>query len=334
MDNFSPLWIRKAHEVANFLFKGLCNERGEVVIPFIESVAEESRPAVTNFITSSGVTSEDIANYKTFDEFLSGYKPKQAGDWTSSLEAGHRELVNVKGWKTPGEILKGYSELEKLVGHEKIPMPRKDKDGNYEPGEIDRVMAQLGKPKEAKDYAISKDFKIPEGAPPITDESLGEFKEKAHKLGLLPYQFAGILNYFGEFLGKGAEANRIANEKAHNEAALNLKSKYGSTYDEKIRMANIVLKNFAMDKAQGEAISKKYGNDPIIIGILANVGENLSEEVLTRAGMSGTLLTPEAANLEIKKIKTDPNHPYMKADHPDHQYWVDKMTELYKMASA
>jgi len=331
MDNITPLWISNAQKALKSFFKKLGN-RGEVVIPFIESVAEESRPAVESFITNSGATSEDVAGFKSFDEFLSGYKPKAPaaqGDWTTSLDAEHKALVGVKGWKTPGDTIKGYSELEKLVGHEKIAMPKKDKDGNYEQGELDRVMTQLGRPKDPKEYKPSANFKLPEGMA-LDAKSMGDFNAKLHKAGFLPHQYALVMDELATVLNQGTQAQKDANEKAFNESALALRNKWGVAYDEKAKLANNVLRNFA-DPKQGDAIAKKYGNDPVIIEMLANIGGNLSEEALTRSDMSGVLLSPEAAKLEKDKILADPKHPYYDAGHHQHDYWVDKVMQLNKM---
>lgn len=329
MDNLTPKWISRAQKAVSFLGKFLGNNRGEVVIPFIESVAEESKSAVTNFITNSGATTEDIANYKSFDEFLTGYKPKAlSGDWTTMLEPSHREIVKIKGWKTPADTIKGYSELEKLVGHEKIAMPRKDKDGNYEPGELDRVMAQLGRPKDPKEYKTSANFKLPEGIA-LDAKFIEGFNAKLHKAGFLPHQYALVMDELANVLNQGTQAQKDANDKAFNEAILNLRTKWGLAYDEKAKLANNVLREFCADKSQGDAIVKKYGNDPFIIELLANVGGNLSEEVLARTNMSGTLLSPEAAQMEKNKILSNP--AYLDANHPEHKYLVDRMFELNKM---
>jgi len=301
----------------------------EIVIPFIDTVAEESKPAVTQFIANSGATTEEIANFKSLDEFLSGYKPKAQGDWTTSLEAEHKALLGVKGWKTPGDAIKGYSELEKLVGHEKIAMPKKDANGNYEAGELDRVMAQLGRPKDPKEYKPSANFKLPDGMA-IDAKFMEGFNSRLHKAGFLPHQYALVMDELALVLNQGTQAQKDANEKAFNEAALNLRNKFGLAYPEKEKLANNVLRTFA-DQTQGDAIAKKYGNDPLIIEILANIGESLSEEALIRTNMSGTLLSPEAAKLEKENIMADSKHPYYLAEHPQHQYWVNKVMELNKM---
>lgn len=331
MDNLTPKRISMAQKAIKFFGKMLGNNRGEVAIPFIDSVAEEQRPAVNTFITNTGATSEDLAGYKTYDEFLSGYKPKSQGDWTTSLDPEHKALIGIKGWKTPGDAIKSYSEIEKLVGHEKIAMPKKDVQGNYEPGEFERVMTQLGLPKDPKEYKPSANFKLPEGIE-INPQLETEFKARAKAAGLLPKQYAFMMDELSGMLTRGTQAHKEAQEKNFNESVLNLRVKWGSAYDEKSRLANKVLQTFG-DQTKIADIVKKYGNNPEIIEVLANIGENLSEESLTKVGMAGVSMSPEEARIQIMKVREERNKELMDAGNPQHKYWVDKLDELYRFAA-
>lgn len=308
----------------------LRNERGEVVIPFLDSVDESQRASVSQFVTNSGATSEDIANYKSFDEFLSGYKPKpqSAPDWTSNLSPEQKSILGVKGWKSPTDILTGYSELEKLVGHEKIAMPKKLKDGSYDPEDMSRVMLQLGMPKDATGYSMPKDFKLPEGMQ-LDDKYMKEFSERAHKAGLLPAHYGFVMQELAQVVNLGTQAIKEANDKAHQEADLNLRAKWGLGYEERVKLANNILRSMGKDK--GAEIVKKYGNDPLIIELMAEVGGHLSEETISQANMAGMMLTPESAKAEISRIRETRSKELNDASHPEHTYWVNKLNEYYKM---
>ena len=333
MDNITPKWISNAHKALKVLGRILGNERGEVAIPFIDSVAEESRPAVTDFITNSGATTEDLAGYKTFDEFLTGYKPKPVSspEWLTELPEEHKSLLGIKGWKKPGDIIKSYTEIEKLVGLDKIPLPKKDGKGQYEKGELQRYLSAIGLPKDVSGYKVSENFKLPEGVN-IDPTLMESFKAESYEQGLLPHQFAFVMDKLSGILTKGQELEKANNEKSFNATALALRTKWGVAYEQKTALANKVLQGFIDDKGKGQEIIKKYGNDPILIEVLANIGENLSEDALTRVSMSGQLLDPAAAKSEIEKIRAEHLKELSDVNDPQHKYWVDKLNEFYKMA--
>ena len=254
----------------------------------------------------------------------------QQVDWVTTLEPGHKELVTTKGWKSPGDIVKGYSELEKLVGLEKIPMPAKDKDGNFTPDGVKQVLTRLGLPKEAKEYVLPKEIQVAEGAG-LTTQQLEAFKPIAHKYGLLPGQYQGIMQDFVAMLNQGVKVKADGDTKQHDESVAALRQEYGTAYDSKVKLANTVLRSF-VDKTRADALVQKYGNDPDVIKLLANIGENMGEEVLQQNNMSGGVLTPAEAEGKIREIKANPQHPYFNASHPEHEYWVKEVDRLYKMA--
>jgi len=257
---------------------------------------------------------------------------KGTGDWTTSLTPEAKSLVTLKGWKTPAEALASYSGLEKLVGGDKIAAPRKDKDGNYEKGELERFLQAAGAPKDAKEYSLPKDLKMEAGTG-LTPAALEQFKPIAQKYGLLPHQFQGIMAEFAGMLNAGAKQSAEQKEKAHNEAVTALRGEYGEAYDEKAGLANRVLRSF-VDKNRADAIVQKYGSDPDIIKLLANVGENMSEDKIGASNMAGGTLTPAQAAEELRTITADIKHPLFVAGHKDHAYWVNRRMDLEKLAAA
>lgn len=299
---------------------------------FLESLPEEVRSTIPQDIAQDPA----FANINTIGDLMKGYKEKSSApapapaDWTSGLSEDQKAILQVKGWKTPADTIKSYAELEKHMGTDKVPLPRKDKNGNYEKGELERYLTAIGLPKDPTGYQLPKDFKMPEGVE-IDPRLMADFSAKAHKEGLLPHQFNFVMQELSGILQKGKDLQAEQNTKAHNDAALALRTKWGMAYDQKARMANRVLHGFSGDKNKMQEIVSKFGNDPALIELLANVGENMSEDALSQAGMVGQLLDPAAADAEIKKIMADKNNPYWNSTHPDHQYWVNKMGELYKM---
>jgi len=79
-------------------------------------------------------TPEEVAAQQQQQQ-QSQQQQSQQVDWVTTLEPGHKDLVTTKGWKSPGDIVKGYTELEKLVGLEKIPMPARIRTETLTPKE-------------------------------------------------------------------------------------------------------------------------------------------------------------------------------------------------------
>uniref|UniRef100_A0A6M3LLM7 Putative capsid assembly protein n=1 Tax=viral metagenome TaxID=1070528 RepID=A0A6M3LLM7_9ZZZZ len=351
MDNFSPNGTTKAQVWSKVLrFFNLDNERGELAIPFIESVAEESREAVTEYITNTGLSNEEIAKFDSFDNFLKGHggivKDKltaaevrakeledkvKSSDAIGALSEDQKAVMTTKGWKTIGDAITSYSELEKLVGHEKIAMPKVDKEGNYLPGEFERVMKQLGLPGTANEYKVAQDFKLPEGIH-LKPELMTAFNEKAHKAGLLPSQYQFVMGELANIINQGTVDQKEKNIKDFNEAMLNLRTIWGSEYDHKVKLANNVLRLFTDNTAEGELLVSKYGTNPEIIKLLGTVGSQLSEEAISRTGMHGAFLSPASAQSEIKRIQAMP--AYFDKMHTEHSYWVDRVLQLNRMITA
>jgi hypothetical protein len=255
-----------------------------------------------------------------------------APNWIAGLSPEVQKLVEIKGWKTPADAITGYTELERLVGQDKIPAPRKDKNGNFEKGELERFLQAAGAPKEVAGYVLPKEIKIEQGAG-MTVAQLEAFKPMALKYGLLPHQFNGIMTDFAGMLNKGLEAKTAADTKAYEDAVASLKGELAENYDAKVKLSNRVLQSF-IDQKRADVIVKKFGNDPDLIKLLANIGENISEDKLSGDGMGGGVLTPDQAEAEIKTIRADMKHPYFNATHADHAYWVNRVDQLTKMAEA
>jgi len=290
---------------------------------------------VIDSVSQEELNNPAMAGYNNIGELIKGHnahatKAATPPEWTSGLDEGQKTLLDTKGWKTPGDLMKSYTDIEKYMGHDKIPAPRKNTDGSYAEGELDRVLTALGVPNDAKDYKTSEGFKLPEGMN-LSGEWVEGFKAEAKKAGMLPHQFGFVMDKLAQTLTAGSQQQIDTKNKANTDAAMALRVKWGTAYDQNLALANKVLNTFG-DKSKGTELAGKYGNDPVIVEMLAKIGENLSEEGLDKVGISGTLLTPDAAAMEINKIKATPDHPYLNAEHPEHKYWVDRMAELYRMA--
>ena len=158
--------------------------------------------------------------------------PEVSTDWKASLSDEVRADKSLENIKDIESLAKSYVHAQKLVGAEKIPVPNKyatEKDW-------DAVYEKLGRPKSADGYK----YQLPEEQK-VDETALKNFSAQAHKLGLLPTQAQGVVNFYNEMMGKQvADADSVAlaqREKAMTE----LKTEWGQAFDQKLQKANNVV---------------------------------------------------------------------------------------------
>ena len=310
-----------ARMFGGMFFRRRFNNRGEVVIPFMESVAEDQRPAVESFVTNSGATTEDLSGYGTFNDFLSGYKPKApepaAGGttWKENLSGDMRGNPLLQKFEdTPeglGKAFGSHIELEKLLGHDKVPIPKSAEDIEG----WNRFSKAMGIPDKAEDYGLA-DAEIPDALKGLTFDK-NKFAEVAHTFKLTPDQTNGLWGVYTEMAketyGKHLETN-VNNLK---EAVNKLRGEWGDTYDANVELGQMVINKFSADKEQEDYLTTTLTKDPRGIKFLAKIGNQFSENKIGEFSYKRFSLTPEQAQTEIDAIIADPNHPYNDAKAPE-----------------
>jgi hypothetical protein len=114
-----------------------------------------------------------------------------------------------------------------------------------------------------------------------------------------------------------------------------LRKEWGKAYEEKILKAKAVLNQHADDDIRA-MVEGGLGNDPRFIKFLSNIAGKLSEDGIGGKAQ-GFAMSPEEAMSEIARIKgeamTNPKHPYINKEHPEHDMRVEKMNKLFHFAN-
>ena len=307
------------------------------VIPFIDSVAPESAPAVTSFVTNLGVTTEELAPFKTFDEFLSGYKPKVvappaappfSGSWKKGLPADYINSPTLQKFEdTPdglSKAMESHLNLEKLLGHTKVPLPKDDNDL----AGIKIFNAAMGVPATADGYQL-KDVTLPEGIKDIAFDKKS-FADIMLKRGVPP-RYAGKLwdDYVEMSLGAYQKYTQ-ANETHMAELTNSLRQEYGDAYDTNVELGQMVINKFSSDQEMNDFITTAMLKDPRGVKFLAKIGSQFAENKIGDFAYQKFALSPEQAKAELDKIRNDPNHPYLneKATPDEHARAVEYVNKL------
>ncbi len=252
-------------------------------------------------------------------EDISDRTPEPAGpaDWTSDLSEDQRALLETKGWKGPGAVLESYRHLEKLVGRDKIAIP---KAGDSEAWNA--VYDRLGRPESAEGYEIS----VPDGVQrdaAFEEQMRGLF----HSAGLTKAQVAALSEGWHGYLGSEsarAEQGRIERAEQEDEA---LRSEWGSSFDRNMEQARRAARSFG-DAEIIDGLEESVGR-AAVFKMFARIGAAMAEDSLEGEG-GESFSQPGSVRAQIASLKADPafREAWLEHSHPGHQQAVARMAAL------
>lgn len=251
------------------------------------------------------------------------------GGWKSQINTDLKNSPLLSKFEdTPeglNKALESHANLEKLLGHEKVPIPKDAKDVEG----WNRFAKAMGIPDKAEGYGIP-DAKMPDGWNGAVPNK-NEFAEIAHAHKLTPAQANGL---WETFIRKNIEGYQSA-VNAHKEQIVNtvnqLKGEWGDAYETNVELGQMVINKFSTDPEMNDFITATLSQDPRGIKFLARLGDQFAENKMGDFQMKRFSLGPEQAQEEIHKIMNDPNHAYVnpKASAREHQAAVDYVNSLH-----
>ena len=231
----------------------------------------------------------------TPDGATSSSAPTSTGTWIDSIEdAELKGYVSNKGWSDPAELAKGYQNLEKLLGSEKMPMPKGPEDAE---GWI-RVYDKLGRPVSPDGYGI----KAAEGADPAFANSA---MEKFHQLGLSEKQGQELANWWAE-QSQGLVAQQQQQTEQNFEKQLaEVKTEWGDKYDENVELGRRAAREYGLDAEKLGKLESALGTAEMM-KLMASIGRGQGEAAFHSQGGSNSFgMSPEAARARVQALKGD-----------------------------
>ncbi|MGE5146904.1 MAG: hypothetical protein ACM3N5_09150 [Candidatus Eiseniibacteriota bacterium] len=218
-----------------------------------------------------------------------------AADWTAALPEDARGFVKNKGWAKPADLLDSYRHLERLVGAERIALPRDENDrANWE-----RVWNRLGRPEKPEGYKLP----LPEKG---GDKALAKaFAERAHALGLTTKQARGLTDWWNTTATDGlgrAERQKHARETAEIET---LQAELGAAFEGEAAAARRAAHVFGFDTETLTRIEGAIGTAAMLRRFMA-IGRALGEDRFEGGSDGGFGPSVEGARARIDSLKADP----------------------------
>lgn len=201
-------------------------------------------------------------------------------------------------------LVKSHLSLEKLLGNEKVPIP-KSKDDT---AALTVFRKAMGIPETPAGYNLP-DADIPETMKGLTFDK-AKFAESIHKHDLTPAQAKGAWQDYTDMM-KQAYSNA---QKAHQEKMTGIQNEmrkeWGDAYQSKVELGQMVINKFSDDKETNDFLTAALVADPRGIKFLAKLGEQFTENKIGDFKYQRNALTPEEAQTEWDSIRQDMNHPY------------------------
>jgi hypothetical protein len=229
----------------------------------------------------------------------------ESSSWYSSFSTPElRGVVENKGWKSPEDAVKSYSELQRLVGVPKerlLTLPEKDDDAEG----WNSIYQRLGRPEKMEDYGLDKlQNSDPEYAKAIA--------EVMHRSGVSKKQAQSIVEghtkFLDGYLARQAEAQRIKNETETQQ----LRTEWADQYQPTVERGGQAVKELWGDQADTimQALQDKLG----VIGAakaIAKLADKAGEGTFRTSGEgtggnSGMGYSPDGAKAEVARLKADP----------------------------
>lgn len=244
-------------------------------------------------------------------------------DWKSSVSEDIRKLPFMEKYGSVEQLAKGYANIEKMIGADKIVVPQKGTPVT----EMKEVFERLGLPKDAAEYKI-------EGLDPkeVDPGFLTEYTKTAHALNILPEQAKGLVDWFSKENSKAFQAQKELTEKANAADLKAYQTETGEAYSTEIARAKAALKS--LDKTDQEFLAASgLASNVHVIKMLAKLGATLSEDAIKgEGGRVDGILTPGQAQEKIKELTSNVKGPYFDKAHVDHEKVKNEVKRLYQMA--
>jgi hypothetical protein len=226
------------------------------------------------------------------------------------------------------DLARSYFNAQRMVGADKIAVPGPNADVT----DWSSVYDKLGRPPTSSDYSFELG-KEPGSA--YSPDQLDNFSKKAYEEGLSKKQAENIFSWYNtENVSARANVEKAIEERKAN-AEEQLHKEYGNAYDERVTLAQRVVKEFGGEDGLQLLDDTGLGNDPRVIKMFANIGLNMSEDSLSVGdGQSSFTMTPDEAKREIATLQRDNQFmlSYGNSASPTHDEAVVRMAKLFEYA--
>lgn len=223
------------------------------------------------------------------------------------------------------DMAKGYTNLEKLLGREKIPVPANDDDAEG----WQRWYEAAGVPKDETGYQLKRPDKLPDGLN-YDDDLESSFRKAARANGLNNRQASSLYDQFVKHQVDRYGTWQADQQQAKTQVLGELHREYGNQFDAAMQQARLALDRFAGPEYRKYLDESGSGNDPRVIRAWVAVGKEMSgESKLKGEARAEGIMDAQRAISEFNAKYED---ALFDRNHPDHALRVKERSKLFELA--
>lgn len=210
-------------------------------------------------------------------DYLAGNDGKFAEKWYEKAPQGYEVPDGLKTAPDFWNLVKMTANAQKKLGYPAeslLVKPSKD----WKEDQWNDFFSKAGRPESPDKYELDVQ------QDKYTPESLSEFKQIAHKAGLLPNQVKAVMGYYEQLQGKISEAQKTTEQQQKESAKRELETEWGSKFEQNLQAAQKFVKTFADDKDK-DVLFGKLGDDPQLLRVLANAASVMRNDALVGTGV-------------------------------------------------
>lgn len=254
-----------------------------------------------------------------------GEAPKS---WRDTLPEDIRNSPTLSKFETIEGLAKSYTNLERMMGTEKVPVPKTEEDW-------DRWYRAAGRPDSVEGYEFAKPEQVPEGLE-YSEDLDKRIASEFHKQGLSKQQAAGVREALMGILAEGgaeslnsvkANEERMAQEA--KEAEGQLQKEWGKAYEQNGKIAGRAINELFGPELSALFEAKGLGNHPLLVKAAYGMGKKLiGEQTLIGDGFKEE--TPGDLESKIADHRNKYRDVLYDKSHPDHDTRTRELTALYE----
>lgn len=216
---------------------------------------------------------------------------QESAPWYGQVDEDTQGYIGNKGWQGAQDVIHGYRNLEKLLGHDRagrtITIPKEGEDAS-------EFYKKLGRPEKPEDYRIEAEGELADW-----------FKSQAFDLGLSQDQASKLIANWDQHIGSLTESEETdLNAKYENEWS-ELKKDWGSAYDSNINAAKRAASKFGFEPEEIDAMEKALGPRKLFHR-MSDIGRALAEDSFETGDRETNFkFSPAEAKQRISDLKLD-----------------------------